>query len=389
MTPYILKRLQKAWQGPPITFVIGASTYQLGEGAPRTTVVIKNAALLPRLLRSVSLGFGEAYMNKEIEVEGDIMDVLRGFHTGTLIPPWIRLVKRLKQNPAVPTSQAVKNAQRHYDIGNDFYALWLDEERTYSCAYFENGNETLDEAQFKKRDLICRKLRLDGSSQLLDIGCGWGSLLFHAAEHWGATVVGLTPAKEQAAHIEQEARQRGLAGRVRVIQNDWRVLPKLFQGGSLNRLVSVGMFEHVGRRQYREFCTIWRRLLADNGISLLHTICHRRRGANDPWLNRYIFPGGYLPSPSEVVQSAADAGLRSYRMENLRPHYATTLQHWSANFQAKRDTVIGMFDERFARMWELYLWGSEAGFRWGDLELWQLELYGPQADLPLNRDLIK
>jgi cyclopropane-fatty-acyl-phospholipid synthase len=383
MVHIILNRLKNAWQGPPITIVVGNTTQQLGPGVPQATVTIKNARVLWRLLIFPSLAFGEGYMRGDIMVTGDLMAVLHGFQQSHgLIPGWLSYLRKMQAWRPISIQSGVENAQRHYDIGNDFYKLWLDPSRTYSCAYFPEGTETLEQAQRKKRDLLCRKLRLEPGQSLLEIGCGWGSLMFQAAEQYGVKVTGVTPAKEQAAYIIEQARQRNLSHLVSVQECDWREIT-----GTYDRIVSVGMFEHVGSAQHAEFLQHWRTLLRDDGISLLHTIGRSFVGIQDPWIRKYIFPGGYLPNFDEIIVPATAAGLRMYRAENLRPHYARTLALWAANFKQAQSQVVEMFDEQFARMWWLYLQGCEAGFRWGSLELWQLELYGPAASLPFNRDL--
>lgn len=324
-------------------------------------------------------------MRGDITVDGDLLAVLRGFHRSqTVAPAWLARFNRARNWLPVSVSANVRNARRHYDIGNDFYRLWLDGTRTYTCAYFPGGDETLEEAQFKKRELICQKLRLQPGQTLLDIGCGWGSLMFHAIEHYGVRATGVTPAKEQAAYITEQARARHISHLVNVVPREWREIH-----GTFDRIVSVGMFEQVRPYHYGHFFEKWRRLLVPDGISLLHTITHRHRVSSDPWLSRYIFPGGVLSPQTLISRHAAQAGLVSYRSENLKPHYGKTLAHWSHNFAAAREEVVKMFDEQFARMWWFYLQACEAGFRWGNLELWQFELYGPAAPLRLSRELTK
>lgn len=363
--------------------IVGNNKWQLGEGQPQAAITFKKPRLFWQLALQPSLTFGDGYMSGDIEVTGDLLAVLRGFYQSKILT--LPLVSRLgRAISRLPTSvtRGIHNAQRHYDIGNEFYRLWLDPSRTYSCAYFPHGNETLAEAQRKKLDLIGTKLRLAPGLTMLDIGCGWGSLLFHVVEEYGITATGITPAQEQVAYIQQEAKRRGLSGKIHLIAGDWRSLPDQ----KFDRIVSIGMFEHVGRLHYRAFLHRWQQLLSADGVSLLHTISRRVPGAPDPWIRKHIFPGGYLPTLEEIVRPAAAAGLRIYRVENLRPHYARTLAQWADNFTRVRAQVTAMFNEQFARKWWLYLQGSEAGFRWGALELWQVELYGPRAVLPLNRD---
>ena len=354
-----------------------------GQRRARTTVRIPDWRVLRRILRRPSLGFGEAYVRGELEVEGQLSDILAGFHLNCVrTSAWQRFLAAAVSYLPDSVRKAVANARHHYDIGNDFYQLWLDPTRTYSCAYFETGQESLEEAQRKKMDLVCRKLRLEPGCRLLDIGCGWGGLIFHAAENYGVLATGVTPSREQACFVRAEAERRGIGQRVQVWEQDWRTLDGVF-----DRIVSVGMFEHVGRRQYRHFLGRWSRMLADGGCSLLHTIAHRLPQPPDPWIRRYIFPGGDLPTLEQIVRPATAAGLRLVRSENLRPHYFRTLSAWAENYQRVRGEVVRQFGEAFARMWWLYLQASRAAFQWGDLDLLQLELCGRGVELPLSREL--
>ncbi len=392
LNSYILNRLKKNWKGPGLTLVIGSRETSIGEGESIVTVRFKNRRTFSRLAISPSLGFGEGYMDGDIAIEGDKMALLRGFvQSDAIIPTWIRDLRRLLRYLPISISGAVDNAQSHYDIGNDFYGLWLDESRTYTCAYFLKNDDTLNQAQFQKNDLVCKKVRLEKGMTLLDIGCGWGGAIFHAAQHYGADVTGVTPAKEQAAYILDKAKRLGLEDRVHVIIDDWRNIENHTKNTKFDRVISIGMFEHVGRAQYGEFFGLWKRILKDEGISLLHTIgrTNEENSGQDPWIRKYIFPGGYVPLLHEIVRGAGKEELLVVDIENLWQHYAKTLNWWEKNVQDHAGEILGMFDERFLRMWTLYLKVSEAGFAYGDMQLYQTVILGKDANWPLNREVLK
>jgi len=381
---WVLGHLAAVWHGPAVEVRLGGAGHRLGDGDPRVAVEIRDPVVLRRMAVSPSLGFGEAYMAGGVEVRGDLMDLLRGYyqtwpHLAARQP--LRTIERVRRLPKPTGSRrAVRNARHHYDVGNEFYKLWLDPSLTYSCAYFTGEDDDIAAAQRQKLELLCRKARLEEGQRLLDIGCGWGSLLFHAAGRFGVQATGLTPALQQVDHVRYEADRRGLGDRVEARMGDWRALD-----GEFDRIISVGMFEHVGREQYRAFFRKWRSLLAEGGLSILHTIGRMKAERGDPWIGRYIFPGGYLPTLGQLADGAARADLRVVDVENLAPHYARTLARWSANYEAAWDEVVGMYDERFARMWRLYLKGAEAAFRWGGLQLWQVVL-GREGEFPWPLD---
>jgi cyclopropane-fatty-acyl-phospholipid synthase len=384
---WTINHLRKIWRGPAVQVTVDGQTHQLGQGDPRTQLLIHDRAILARLWRQPSLVFGEAYMRGDIELRGPLIDLLAGFYlTGAALSSgaaarainWLNVVPK-----SISRHKAIANARHHYDLGNDFFKLWLDPSLTYSCAYFLHEDDDLTTAQQQKVELLCRKARLKPGQKLLDIGCGWGSLLFHAAKHYGVDATGITPAREQADHIAAEARRRGMSNRVHVILGDWRDLR-----ASFDRIISVGMFEHVGLRQYALFFRRWRGLLTDGGLSILHTIGRLKPQHDDAWINKYIFPSGYLPTLAQLASHSAQADLGIVDVENLRPHYAKTLQHWSANFTAVREQIVARHGEPFARMWWLYLQGSQAGFRWGGLQLWQVVMSkDAAAPWPLNREV--
>ncbi len=389
---YIFHRLKNHWNGPGVTLVVGKRNVRIGQGDSVVTVRFKNRWALTRLVSSPSLGFGEGYMKGDIIIEGDMMALFRGFQQSSeIVPSIIRRVRRIVRCLPISVFGAVKNAQSHYNIGNDFYGLWLDESRTYTCAYFLDENDDLDKAQFQKNDLICKKVRLEKGMTLLDIGCGWGGALFHAAVHYGADVIGVTPAKEQAIYILVKAKRLGIEDRVHVIVDDWRNIEQHTKKTKFDCVISIGMFEHVGRAQYGDFFALWGRLLKDTGISLLHTIGHTNEedSGYDPWMKKYIFPGGYTPLLHEIIRGVGKEKLRVTDVENLWQHYTKTLYWWEKNVVAHKAEIVNMFDEQFYRMWMLYLCGCYAGFKWGDLQLYQTVIIGKGAIWPMNREVLQ
>ncbi len=387
----ILKRLKKYWRGPAAKLVVGSEEIIIGQGEVVTTVIFKYPSIVRKLLFSPSIGFGEAYMRGDVSIEGDIMKLFQGFsQSKAILPSIVRKINKIVRYLPISISGAVKNAQYHYDLGNDFYSLWLDESRTYTCAYFLNDSDSLEKAQYQKNDLVCKKIRLEPGMTMLDIGCGWGGALFHAAVNYDAVVTGITPAKEQAAYILEKAKRLGIEDRVHVIVADYRKLSEKDKNTKYDRVISIGMFEHVGRSQYREFFQLWKRVLKDDGISLLHTIgrTNEEDSGQDPWIRKYIFPGGYIPLLREVIRGAGEEQLLVIDVENLRQHYAKTLHWWAQNVEDHKSEIVNMFDEQFFRMWTLYLKSCEAGFIWGDLQLFQTVLLGKDAKWPFNREIV-
>lgn len=387
----MFRRLKRHWVGPAVEFVVGEQKVIVGQGQPVATITFKNPSIVRSLFISPSLAFGEAYMRGGIQIHGDMMQFLQGFvQSTTIVPRIVRQIRKALLYIPISIPKAIQNAQHHYDIGNDFYSLWLDPSKTYTCAYFLSDSDSLETAQFQKIDLVCKKIRLEKGMRLLDIGCGWGGALFHAATKYDAVVTGVTPAKEQAAYIREKAKQLGIEHKVRVLVAEYRNIPEIEKNTKYDRIISIGMFEQVGKAQMSEFFRIWKSMLKDDGISLLHTIgrTNEEDTGRNPWIEKYIFPGGYIPLLREIMQGAGEQQLLVADCENLWQHYEKTLNFWGKNVHAQQSAIVNMFDEQFFRMWTLYLHSCEAGFAWGDLQLYQTVMLGKDAIWPLNREVV-
>jgi cyclopropane-fatty-acyl-phospholipid synthase len=362
-------------------------------GDPQVTVRIHDPALVPRLVRTPELAMGEGYMDGTLSIDGDdlhaLFAVLLGNWGDGHAHWWMRLNERLRTllrraqqwNPA-PRSRA--NVAHHYDLSGALYALFLDPDRQYSCAYFRDPAMTLEEAQAAKKAHIAAKLRLAPGQHVLDIGCGWGGMAITLARDHGVRVTGITLSEEQLKVATERAAAAGLSDRVSFRLTDYRDVR-----GRFDRVVSVGMFEHVGVPHYRTYFDAVAALLDTGGVALIHTIGRAARpGSTSPWITRYIFPGGYVPALSEVMPAVEAAGLWPADIEVWRLHYAETLRHWQQRFQANRDKVRALHDERFCRMWMYYLVASEMTFRAGRQCVFQLQLARDQQAVPLTRDYL-
>ena len=347
------------------------------------------------LLLDPELKLGEAYMDGTFVVEeGSIADVLSiCMSQPSELPQWARpqfllrfFARRLAQFN--PRKRARRNVAHHYDLDGRLYSLFLDADRQYSCAYFETPDETLDDAQLAKKRHLAAKLLLDRPGmakpplRVLDIGCGWGGLGLYLAEVTGADVTGVTLSQEQHAVANERAAERGLGAHARFKLQDYRD-----EAGPFERIVSVGMFEHVGVGHYDEFFKQCARLLADDGVMVLHSI-GRSEGpsATNPWIAKYIFPGGYIPALSEVLPYIEKHGLLVTDIEILRLHYAETLKAWRERFLAHREDVERIYDQRFVRMWEFYLAASEMSFREQNMMNFQIQITKRQGVTPMTRD---
>lgn len=356
-------------------------TKMFGGKGGRTTIDIKDPQVVKNMLSNMSLGFGEAYMNGLADTDNLAELMILAANNSELIKEHT-LLSHLHKNTK---SKQAKYIQHHYDIGNDFFKLWLDDSMTYSCAYFKTPTDSLEQAQIQKRNHILKKLQLKKGMHLLDIGCGWGTLLIEAAKKYHVTGLGITLSKEQYKHAKEQSVKAGVANKISFELINFHDLfgKKL----TFDRIVSVGMFEHVGKENYSNYFRLIDELLVDGGISVLHTISKQNEEAADAWLDKYIFPGGYLPSVREIVSHFPNYNFRLLDYENLRIHYAMTLDEWTNRFLKHKKEVIGMYDEKFFRMWYFWLISSSTGFRHGDLDLSQFVFSkGINNNLPLTRE---
>ncbi len=365
-----------------------------GEG-PRSVVRLHDPALYSKLFLNPELIAGEAFMDGTLTCEDGtaIADLLQIFHTNAqnlrgrpfrrTMSGAVKKMRRFQQHN--PVIKARENVAHHYDLSNDFYKMFLDEGMNYSCAYYENEDMSLEEAQYAKLRHIASKMRVGSGMRILDIGCGWGGMAFYLAEHLDARVIGVTLSKEQQALALARAEEKGLKDKVEIRLMDYREVREEF-----DRIVSIGMFEHVGVPHYTEFFDKVFDLLKPDGLAVIHAIGHRTPpNTTGPWIRKYIFPGGYSPSLSETFAAIERSGLWVADTEILRLHYAYTLREWRRRFEERRGEVAEMFDEKFCRMWEFYLSTSEFAFRNGGHFNFQLQLTKSVDALPIRRDYMR
>jgi cyclopropane-fatty-acyl-phospholipid synthase len=365
-----------------------------GSGAA-AGVALRDRRTVRRLLLNPELAFGEAYMDGSlVALDGTIDDVLAVVLANLRANPnggWVAWLRRSIAQIRRPLDQfnaprrARRNVAHHYDLDGRLYSLFLDRDRQYSCAYFRDGVETLEEAQEAKKKHIAGKLCLDRPDlQVLDIGCGWGGMALTLARDYGARVTGITLSAEQLAEARTRAEVEGLSDRVRFELLDYRAVHD-----SYDRVVSVGMFEHVGVNNYRTFFNLVKQALNPDGVALVHSVGQwDGPGTNNPWISKYIFPGAYCPALSEVMPAVERSGLVTTDIEVLRLHYAETLRHWRQRFAANRDIIASLYDERFCRMFEFYLSSCELGFRYASMAVFQIQLSRRQDAVPTTRDYV-
>jgi cyclopropane-fatty-acyl-phospholipid synthase len=357
------------------------------EGRPVACMEFRSRRAVFELLRSPSVGFGECYSKGLIDVHGDflafaneITAAVTQHRNHSYYASKLRSLLHAMRRNSLRRSR--HNVHHHYDLGNDFYELWLDERMVYTCAYYDTPAATLDEAQVAKLDHVCRKLQLKPGQKVIEAGCGWGALALHMAEHYGVEVIAYNNSTEQVAYAREHAAARNLNDRVTFIEDDYRTIRE-----RCDAFVSVGMLEHVGLANFQSLGTLIKRVLKPNGFGLIHSIGRSFPDRTDAWITKHIFPGGHIPSLGEMMTVFEPHKFSVLDVENLRPHYARTCATWLQNFEAVADKVAAMYDDEFARKWRLYLAGSSAGFESGTLQLYQV-VFTPRGnnDVPWTRN---
>jgi cyclopropane-fatty-acyl-phospholipid synthase len=373
----LAKRMLHALGDPPLTLVLWNGEEIAGSECPDAPkVLIRDRGALLKLVSNPEFWFGEMYAEHRIDVAGDLAGlteiVYRAMRTtdagkSPQGPLAQFLDARFLDARRHSLQESKRNIHHHYDIGNDFYRLWLDTGMSYTCAYFREKSMGLEDAQIAKMDHVCRKLWLRPGETVVEAGCGWGAMALHMARRFGVSVQAFNISHEQIAFARARARAEGLQDRVTFIEDDYRNI-----GGAFDAFVSIGMLEHVGPARYPELGEVVGRSLKSNGRGLIHSIGRDAPGTLNAWIERRIFPGAQPPSLSQMMQIFEPAGLSVLDVENLRLHYATTLEHWLRRFEASGDQIAAMFDPAFVRAWRLYLAGSLAAFRSGDMQLFQV-----------------
>lgn len=365
-----MRRLLAAVSDPPLTVQLDGEWEVSGSAdEQRLRVRLCDRGTLWKLLWDPLYQFGEAYADGRLEVEGDLFDLLTHLYARPAgrdlrLAHLRRWWHRPHRNSLAGSRE---NIHHHYDLGNDFYALWLDEQLVYTCAYFPDPQMSLEEAQVAKLEHVCRKLRLRPGERVVEAGCGWGALALHMARRYGVQVRAYNISHEQIVYARKRARRAGLAGQVEFIEEDWRAIRDRCEA-----FVSVGMLEHVGASHYQELGAVIDRCLVPEGRGLIHTIGQIRPLPINPWIERRIFPGAYPPTLAQITQILEPRDFAVLDVENLRLHYALTLRHWCERFERAAEPIRQRLGERFVRMWRLYLCGSRAAFQCGSLHLFQV-----------------
>lgn len=370
------------------------NSHTFGNSDPYVKIKFKNLSVQKKIFLNPSLYLGEAYMNGELLIQegkiADFINIVTASYDDIISNHWLlkiyekisTLIRPFQQLNRAAISK--KNAAHHYDLDESLYHLFLDKDMQYSCGYFHNENISLDQAQFDKKIHIIKKLNIKKKMKILDIGCGWGGLAIQIAKEMDVSIKGITLSKNQLNTAQRRAQEEGLNDKVKFALQDYRD-----EKDSYDRIISVGMFEHVGVNYFNEFITKSYQLLNEGGVFLLHTIGSRGKpSATNPWIRKYIFPGGYIPSLSEILKIFEKQKMIISDIEILRLHYAYTLNHWYRNALKNKEKIIKIFDERFFRMWEFYLLASEYSFRNMGNVVFQIQLLKNINNLPLTRNYI-
>ena len=377
---WLLERISRAIGDLRVRIVFADDANFAPRDSAVTTVVVPDRKTLIRLILDPEVAFGDGYTHGTIRVQGDLVQLLEAvyesmFRTDPEGPVYSKLASKwmnwLQDNTLHGSRH---NIHRHYDLGNDFYKLWLDRQLVYTCAYFPTPETTLEDAQIAKMDYVCQKLQLQPGETVVEAGCGWGALALHMARHYGVSVKAFNISHEQVAFARRRANQEGLSHRVEFIEDDYRNI-----SGKFDVFVSVGMLEHVGAAHYKEFAGIIQRAIGESGRGLLHFIGRNQPAAFSRWIRKRIFPGAYVPVLRQAAEILERWNFAVMDVENLRLHYAKTLEHWLDRFEASQKQVLSMYDSKFLRAWRLYLAGSLAAFRGGSLQLFQVVFAGSRC----------
>ncbi|MGO1657251.1 MAG: class I SAM-dependent methyltransferase [Marinobacter sp.] len=385
---WLVAKLVRMAGSPPVRFRLWNGEVIEPQVLPaRFTVYLKDPKALYTLVSNPNLAFGDLYSSGRLDVEGELPDLMetlyRTIHQARQKwPRWLEALWRNHAPRATGLSEARENIHHHYDLGNDFYRLWLDQaEMQYTCAYYERPELSLEQAQLAKLEHVCRKLRLKPGMKVVEAGCGWGGLARYMARNYGVTVHAYNISREQLSYARKQARTQGLENQIDYIEDDYRNIE-----GQYDAFVSVGMLEHVGKENYPALAELIKRSLKPNGIALLHSIGRNRPMLMNAWIEKRIFPGAYPPGIGEFMALCEHGDFSVLDVENLRLHYASTLNAWMARFNAAEETVCEMYDEHFTRAWRMYLAGSIAAFRAGSLQLFQVVFtHGNNNQLPATR----
>jgi len=385
---WLVTKLMRMTGSPPVRFRLwNGDIIEPEQQDASFTLQLKDPKALYSLVANPNLAFGDLYAAGRLDVEGNLPDLMETLYRAVHAarekwPRWLDALWKNHNPRSTGIAEARENIHHHYDLGNDFYQLWLDQaEMQYTCAYYEEPDLTLEQAQLAKLEHVCRKLRLKPGMTVVEAGCGWGGLARYMARNYGVKVHSYNISREQLAYARQESERQGLNGLITYVEDDYRNIE-----GQYDAFVSVGMLEHVGKANYPALSELIKRSLKPDGIALLHSIGRNRPMLMNAWIEKRIFPGAYPPSIGEFMEICEHSDFSVLDVENLRLHYAQTLTHWMERFEASRDKVADMYDEHFTRAWRLYLAGSIAAFRAGSLQLFQVVFtHGGNNQLPQNR----